>query len=110
MNFNTCYWVKQCSDIVLTEFNYQIPSVYINIIFLLIFRIPVYFSDMHSVSNLLAGEFLVDVHKVCSESCDEDVTQLQSYLQRGRGGVILRVLQTIGVQVYLIILYHQGPI
>ena len=56
-------------------------------------------SDMRSVSNILAGEFLVDVHRICSESADEDVRYLQEYLLHGRGGIILKVLNTIGVQV-----------
>ena len=57
------------------------------------------FSDMKSVSNILAGEFLVDVQHICSTSDDDDVTQLQEYLLRGRGAILLKVLNTIGVQV-----------
>ena len=54
---------------------------------------------MKSVSNILAGEFLVDVQHICSTSEDDDVTQLQEYLLRGRGAILLKVLNTIGVQV-----------
>ena len=54
---------------------------------------------MRSVSNILAGEFLVDLHRICSESPSEDYTVLKGYLLPGRGGVILRVLNTIGVEV-----------
>ena len=55
---------------------------------------------MKSVSNILAGEFLVDVQHICSTSDDDDVTQLQEYLLRGRGAILLKVLNTIGVQVF----------
>ena len=54
---------------------------------------------MRSVSNILAGEFLVDIHRICSESEEEDVSHLQEYLFSGRGLVILKVLGTIGVKV-----------
>ncbi len=54
---------------------------------------------MKSVSNILAGEFLVDVQQICSTSADDDVTKLEEYLLRGRGAVLLKVLNTIGVQV-----------
>ena len=54
---------------------------------------------MKSVSNILAGEFLVDVQHICSTSEDDDVTQLREYLLRGRGTILLKVLNTIGVQV-----------
>ena len=57
------------------------------------------YSDMKSVSSILAAEFLSDVHCICSSSQDEDVAVLGDYLMQGRGGVILKVLQTIGVQV-----------
>lgn len=47
----------------------------------------------------MAGEFLKDVHRICSDSEDEDVGQLREYLLWGRGGTLLRVLYTIGIQV-----------
>jgi len=58
-----------------------------------------HFSDMQSVSNILAGELLVDVDRVCSCCDDDDIAPLQEYLLRGRGCLILSVLNTIGVQV-----------
>ncbi len=60
-------------------------------------------SDMKSVSNILAGEFLVDVQQICSTSADDDVTKLEEYLLRGRGAVLLKVLNTIGVQVNVLV-------
>lgn len=60
------------------------------------------FSDMKSVSNLLAGELLRDVHKVCSTSDDDDTSHLQAYLLEGRGAALLKVLHTIGVEVCIL--------
>ena len=57
------------------------------------------FSDMQSVSNILAGELLVDVNRVCSCCDDDDVAPLEAYLLHGRGCLILSALNTIGVQV-----------
>ena len=54
---------------------------------------------MKSVSNLLAGELLVDVHHVCSNSADDDISQLQGYLLSGRGATLLKVLNTLGIEV-----------
>lgn len=54
---------------------------------------------MKSISNILAGEFLVDMHHICQTSDDDDISQVQAYLQQGRGAILLRVLNTIGVQV-----------
>ena len=56
-------------------------------------------SDMKSVSNLLAGELLIDVHHVCSTSADDDTSHLQQYLLHGRGATLLKVLNTISVEV-----------
>ncbi|KAK3604703.1 hypothetical protein CHS0354_008265 [Potamilus streckersoni] len=56
------------------------------------------FSDMKSVCNLLAKEFMNDILKITSDAGDEDISVLQKYLLWERGWTILRVIHKIGVQ------------
>ncbi|KAL3873258.1 hypothetical protein ACJMK2_036396, partial [Sinanodonta woodiana] len=56
------------------------------------------FSDMKSVCNLLAKEFMNDILKITSDAADEDISVLQKYLLWERGWTILRVIHKIGVQ------------
>ena len=54
-------------------------------------------SDMHSVCSILAGELLVDVHRVCA-GCGDDPFPLERYLLAGRGSLLLAVLNTLQLQ------------
>ena len=69
-----------------------------------------FISDMNSVSNLLTREFLSDIHRICSshdkaghlarDEAEDDLTELKSYLLSGRGWMILRSVNTAGVEVF----------
>ena len=58
---------------------------------------------MNSVPDILVREFHSDIYNVCSKvteaGCEDDLQPLQEYLLRGRGWVILHVLNTLGLQV-----------
>ncbi|KAI5717188.1 hypothetical protein M8J77_001555 [Diaphorina citri] len=56
------------------------------------------FSTNSHVVSLIASEFLVDVHRVCSGSGEDDFGNLRKYLLRGRGAKCLAVLCALGVQ------------
>jgi hypothetical protein len=56
-------------------------------------------SCLSRVGNVLVGEFQADLLKISHESEENDLSKLHVYLSRGRGAVVLQILNTIGITV-----------
>ena len=62
---------------------------------------------MRSVCSLLAQQFLTGVSDICRSSVDDDVSPLELYLlHAGRGAMLLKVINTLGVEVCILVYGH----